>query len=270
MDLTREITSAETRFLTKLEEFFLFVFPENKLESHGLDHHRRVWLYSKELLRYQGTENLPHDELLPAKLIIAAYLHDVGMITDAGPRHGIHSRDLCEKFLRENNLRASDFTGLLDAVRNHDDKEYRTSHKNQVLHILSVADDLDALGYIGIFRYLEIYLMRGVKFEELGVLINNNVISRFNNLKKSYGDITEFMERHNPRYEIIMNFFNSYIKQTGVYTFGTGTPSGYCGVVELIYKMVSEKISLRELISESNIDSMDQVIKLYFSEFRKK
>jgi hypothetical protein len=31
-----------------------------------------------------------------------------------------------------------------------------------MLTILSVADDLDAFGYIGIYRYIEIYLERGI------------------------------------------------------------------------------------------------------------
>ena len=32
--------------------------------------------------------------------------------------------------------------------------------------ILSVADDLDAFGFTGIYRYLEIYLTRGINPED--------------------------------------------------------------------------------------------------------
>ena len=35
------------------------------------------------------------------------------------------------------------------------------SKPNELLTILSVADDLDAFGFSGIFRYSEIYLIRG-------------------------------------------------------------------------------------------------------------
>lgn len=270
MDLSREILTAEIRFLRKLEEFFLSVFPGTNLESHGLTHHQRVWSYAKELLCYPETKKLSPIELLPVKMIIASYLHDIGMSVDPSPNHGIISRNFCEKFLRENDLIFSDFTDLLDAVENHDDKEYRTSQvNNPLLQILSVADDLDAFGYIGIYRYIEIYLMRGVGYEELGENIVKNVTIRFNNLKKSFGYIPQLMESHQPRYDTIKSFFNSYNDQLSSYTFGTGTPSGYCGVAEMIGKMVSEKIKLNDLVTFTNSRVSDQTIEWYFRELEK-
>ena len=40
--------------------------------------------------------------------------------------------------------------------------------------MLSVADDLDAFGFTGIYRYSEIYLMRGINPNQLGHLIIEN------------------------------------------------------------------------------------------------
>ena len=40
---------------------------------------------------------------------------------------------------------------------------------NDLLTILSVSDDLDAFGYIGIYRYTEIYLTRGIDPEKIGI-----------------------------------------------------------------------------------------------------
>lgn len=270
MDLSREILSAETRFLRKLEEYFLFVFPEKKLESHGLNHHRRVWAYAKELMLYPGTDPLSDAEILPGKMIIAAYMHDIGMSLDAGPRHGLHSRNLCENFLRDNNLPSAGFSDLLDAIENHDDKEYLTSQvNNPLLQILSVADDLDAIGYIGIYRYLEIYLLRGVKYEVLGDHIIKNVSGRYNNLANIYGDQPGFIARHQPRFEAIIEFFNSYSSQVAGYQFGSSNPSGWCGIAELIGDSVAKGTTLQELISLATSAVSDTIIKQYFNNLRR-
>jgi HD superfamily phosphodiesterase len=270
MDPSREILTAETRFLAKLEEFFLFVFPETKLESHGLDHHRRVWAYAKELLSYPGTGTIVQKELLPHKLLIAAYLHDIGMVVDSGPKHGIHSRELCEEFLKKCKLHLLDHIDLLDAIENHDDKEYRTSQiGNPVLQILSVADDLDALSYIGIYRYIEIYLMRNVRHENLGDLILKNVTSRFKNLEKIYVDQPGYMQKHQPRYEAIKGFFNSYSKQAVGYKFGNSNPSEWCGIAELIGESVKKVSDLKELIRHATGNNYDNIIVTYFTNLRK-
>ena len=38
----------------------------------------------------------------------------------------------------------------------------RRQDRNDLLTVLSVADDLDAFGFTGIYRYSEIYLTRGI------------------------------------------------------------------------------------------------------------
>ena len=50
MNLTVSIESAELKFRQILEDFFVSVYDEKDLFSHGIDHHRRVWSYAKELL----------------------------------------------------------------------------------------------------------------------------------------------------------------------------------------------------------------------------
>jgi HD superfamily phosphodiesterase len=265
MDLSREILTAETRFLAKLEEFFLLYFPGTKLESHGLDHHRRVWTYAKELLLYPGTETSTQNDLLPHKSLLAAYLHDIGMAVDSGPKHGIHSRNLCEKFLKSCKLHLLDHTDLLDAIEKHDDKDYRTQQAdNPVLQILSVADDLDALGFTGIYRYIEIYLMRDIRYEEIGDLISKNVTVRFKNIEKVFGDQSDFMHRHQTRYEVISGFFRSYSSEAKSYKFGSCKPSGFCGVAELIGESIEKGSTVKELIQHATGNDYDNIIKQYF------
>jgi HD superfamily phosphodiesterase len=50
MNLTGTIESAERKFKQILEEFFIGAYDDRYLSSHGIDHHRRVWNYAKELL----------------------------------------------------------------------------------------------------------------------------------------------------------------------------------------------------------------------------
>jgi hypothetical protein len=270
MELSQEIISAETRFQSKLEEFFLIAFNKTRLESHGIDHHRRVWRYSKELLKLSGNDHFPADNLLPVKMIIASYLHDIGMSIETGTKHGLHSRNFCEKFLNHNDLPAGNYTDMLDAVENHDDKEYTSKQAgNTVLQMLSVADDLDAFGYTGIYRYLEIYTMRGVKFDLLGEVIIKNVTGRFRNLEKIYGDNPCFMARHQPRFATIIGFFHSYSSQAEGYQFGKDNHAGWCGVAELIAESVNKGVFLRDLINNADFNEYDNIIKQYFTNLRR-
>jgi hypothetical protein len=225
-----------------------------------------VWSYAKDLLNFPGTENISSTDLLADKMIIASYLHDTGMSVDPGPRHGIHSRQFCRDFLLKNDLDPGQFTDLLEAVGKHDDKEYRSSHENDhLLRLLSVADDLDALGYIGIYRYLEIYLMRGIGLRELGTLIGENVKTRFRNIEKLYGNHPYLMNKHKPRFGIIEAFFGRYNEQALDYTFGKGIPRGWCGVAELTQEAVENGTSLTNLIHSGLSFESDIIIKEYFT-----
>ena len=143
------IRKEEDSFLRSLEDFFTENWGETNLPSHDLDHHRRVWEYSKEIIEHSN--NISADPLFIRNLLISAYLHDIGMSEDHGIRHGIRSRVIAEKYLSSNNLQRSDFSNALDAIENHDNKDYRDSADNNlILKILSVADDLDAFGSTGI------------------------------------------------------------------------------------------------------------------------
>jgi HD superfamily phosphodiesterase len=159
MNIPAQIEEAERLYKSTLEEFLLRTISGVNLESHGIDHHRRVWAFAREIISIPGFINPAEENGFVKKLLIAAYLHDSGMVIDTGPRHGIHSRSFCEKYLTGNGERTENFIDLLDAIELHDNKDYRSKAAGSYLEvILNVADDLDALGYIGIYRYLEIYL----------------------------------------------------------------------------------------------------------------
>jgi HD superfamily phosphodiesterase len=261
MNLTGTIESAERQFRQILEEFFISVYDEKSLPSHGIVHHRRVWNNAKEILYAAFTGNQKISKDFVSSLIIACYLHDIGMSVDPGFRHGIHSRDLTVRFLSANNLNANEFTGLLDAIENHDKKDYTVERDtNDLLTILSVADDLEAFGFTGIYRYSEIYLTRKIKPQIIGEMIIENAEKRFKHFSEIFGDYTELFQKHKKRYNILIGFFTEYNKQVSSYQFDSNKQFGGCGVIELIMKMITDKTDLSDLISLNDNSQEDKVL----------
>ena len=269
MNLTRTIESAEKQYKQILEEFFISVYNEKSLLSHGIDHHRRVWNYAKEFINLIPLKNKDKISHLLSELIIACYLHDIGMSVDPGEKHGKFSREFCRLFLAKNNLPQSNYKDLLEAIENHDNKDYScNASMNELLTILSVADDLDAFGYIGIFRYSEIYLTRGIEPEKLGYLVRKNAEKRFDNFVKTFGSYSEIFQKHSKRYYILDNFFIEYNMQVSYYHFGTELPVGYCGVIEMFSQMITDKKELKELYILVEKYTEDQVIQWFFAGMR--
>ncbi|MBK8882397.1 MAG: HD domain-containing protein [Bacteroidales bacterium] len=261
MNLTENIESAELMFRQILEDFFVSVYDEKVLPSHGIDHHRRVWSYARELLYIPLKQHNSKPACLPSKLIIACYLHDSGMSVETGPRHGKHSREFCIRFLENNNLSAEEYKDVLDTVENHDRKDYPSeSDRNDLLTVLSVADDLDAFGFTGIYRYSEIYLTRNIGPDKLGDLIIANAARRFENFESIFGTGNNYVQLHRKRFEILINFFRHYNRQVTSYDFGTDEPEGYCGIVQLFMLMLKNNLTLNELFTELEIYPDDIII----------
>jgi len=245
MEIKELIDSAEIRYRKVLEEFFTTVWGETTLYSHDLGHHRRVWQYVKEiLLIYSDHEDEP-DRIEPEKLLIASYIHDLGMVSEPGFRHGTEGRDLGIRFLKTRNLSTDDFTDVLDAIEYHDDKEYKNSadEQNRILKILSAADDLDAFGYAGIYRYLEIYLARGISLMNVGHEIRKNADARFRNFGNGFRKYDAFYSKHRERYNILDSFMSDYNLQ-----IEGSAPDDYNKdlqhqIVDIISQMVKERIN---------------------------
>ena len=215
MNLTDTIESAETNFRHILEDFFISVFNEKQLPSHDLTHHRRVWNYSKKLLLLFNEQYPEKVNILPGKLIISSYLHDIGMTIEKGPRHGTHSMLLCKEFLMKNNFRLEDYSDVLETIENHDNKNYNPEGTtNTLLKLLSVADDLDAFGYTGIYRYSEIYTLRGIPVPELADLVRQNALKRFENFASEFLIFSDFVEIHRKRFKILDEFFRNLDRET--------------------------------------------------------
>lgn len=270
MKLTEIIKSVENQHKQILEEFFISVYNEQSLLSHGIDHHRRVWNYAKEFLKLFPLIDTAHISKFTSELIIACYMHDIGMSVDPGVKHGKHSRKLCVQFLNKNNLPETNYNDALEAIEHHDNKDYiSNSFMNDLLTILSVSDDLDAFGYTGIFRYSEIYLTRVIDPEKIGYLIRENAERRFDNFIKTFGSFIGIVEKHTSRYKILDNFFRKYNEQLPSYHFGTTHPSGYCGVVEIIHILMKNSLQLEDFFATPEKYSSDLLIRWFFEELEK-
>jgi len=235
MPLSDKIASSEAKFKGILEEYFLKIYDVSYLPSHGIDHHRRVWHYGKEILNHLDNQGLEFSQSFVDQLIISCFLHDSGMSVDQGFGHGAEGRKICENFLKENRFSSDVFSEALYVIENHDNKEYSfVNNPEDLITILSVADDLDAFGYIGIYRYLEIYIARKKPMMELGHLIADNCETRYQHLLRSYGFDSELVRKYTMRYETLSSFFSSYNQQVLHYIFNNQSISGYCGVAEII------------------------------------
>ncbi len=260
MDPAEIILSAENKYKQILEQYFIKIWGKTILISHGIDHHRRVWHYAKELLDDVTLNGLKISQVTPEKLLIACYLHDLGMSTDPGIRHGKLGREFCLQFLEENELSIPDNYEILDAIENHDNKEnVDSSGEDSILSLLSVADDLDAFGYIGIYRYSEIYLTRGIQPQRAGFMIRENATGRFLNFISLFGSNPELVKKHRQRYLVLDRFFSNFNKESGSYVFNDN-PAGHCGVMEIVSAMVTDNIPLETILSGREKFSKDFVI----------
>ena len=132
---------------------------------------------------------------------------------------------------------------VLNAVENHDDKTYHDTGplfgKNglNVLRALTICDDLDAFGKTGVYRYAEIYLMRSIPMEDLGLKIMANLSGRFANFIATCSWLPEIIRIHVPRHNITEDFFRNYNLQIRmIEKDGSRSDTGPVGVIKEIFR----------------------------------
>jgi HD superfamily phosphodiesterase len=195
------IDKTERQWLKKLFSFIKSLFESQHLSSHDHHHHLRVWYFAKNLLRHvhnhmQLTESAIQD------IMFACFFHDTGLTKTLDIKHGKESyRLLMENIHQFEGMRIS-YT-LREAIIHHDDKKHKRAIPNDsftVPVLVSIADDLDAYGAIGAFRYAEIYLLRNIPLHELPSRIIMNLNARFQNFQASFSRFPELVTFHEQRY----------------------------------------------------------------------
>ncbi len=210
---------AEARHLPTLSQHCKKLFTGVFLPSHDHLHHARVWSHARSLLLLLDRSGIKIPDTLPEELMIAVFFHDTGLIRTPGEQHGKESRKFCEDFFSE---QASGLpTGksldrILYAIEHHDDKSLNTSSTRirpgmfpELLSLLSASDDMDAFGIMGIYRYAEIYLLRGIHPEQLPGSVTLNVRNRFENLQNTFDELTDFIRIQERRFRQVFDFYLS-------------------------------------------------------------
>jgi len=212
MKLEELLPLVEKKWQNKLLEASSMYFKNVCLPSHDHWHHNRVWEYEKELLeKLSPTKEFTSDEI--TNLVIAAFFHDTGMCVTKDKRHGKESKRLCKEFFENNQIQVpTNFSSALEAIEHHDDKAYPEGNHDKKLSIktiLSIADDLDAFGYIGILRYAEIYLLRNIPISEISNKVISNAESRFKHFKIHFNAFQNLVIKHQKRLDILIQFYKN-------------------------------------------------------------
>jgi hypothetical protein len=265
MLIKHNIKAAEERYRQPLENFFLEKWGRTKLYSHAIDHHRRVWHYASLLL----TENEPPEACcihsFAEKLIIACYLHDLGMAIDPGFRHGRLSKNFCSQFLNVHGLKETEFADVLEAIEFHDDKDYeKSAGKSNLLTFLTVADDLDAFGYIGIYRYMEIYLLRGIPKNEICSRAMENAAKRYLHFRSVFKENPALVEKHRKRFEILNIFFKELATDGRDKILSQGKPSENLRIIEFLTYILSRNINPENIFQFNLLPENDTALNSFF------
>jgi HD superfamily phosphodiesterase len=246
------IDRAEATWLEALHAHAEKLFRDKLLPSHDQNHHIRVWNLCKSLLSEIATFNSRMDPSLVEGVLIAALFHDLGMATSTREDHGKLSRENCKQWFRDSGLDLPDrYEEILRAIEEHDRKDeqiYRSFEPGttpEILAILSVADDLEALGTIGIYRYAEIYLMRDIPLEELGTRILDNARLRFEKLAEGCRLCPRLLEEYQQQYDELAGFYRQYNLQLKKTSQTTLVRSGPLGVINYIRRHGLDKGELK-------------------------
>ena len=268
------ISTIEERWLVLLYRHCRSHFQEVFLPSHNHQHHLRVWYYAKELIHALSEHGIPFPDTLIEEIMFAIFFHDVGMSVTMGENHGKISADLFQAFMTDKETQTdANREAIYLAIRNHDRKNYdevsfevAVERKNILPAVVNISDDLDAFGYTGVYRYLEIYLLREVHPDLLAGKISENLSRRFSNLSFTMGKIARFVEKHKIRYQQAIGFFKA-LSETGY--IPDKELSGPSGVVSLVRDLViGQKNDLNEIIESQKIPKHDGYIQEFLQHYR--
>jgi len=271
--LLERINSSEQKWLKPLYKHSKSLFEKTHLPSHDAEHHLRVWLYCRGLIieLHKAGIKTTHDTI--DKAIVACFFHDAGLTLDVGEQHGFLGRKICEDFLKNNpDLRVPDLDEVLDTIEKHDDKSKKEITPasqytmKTILKLVSAADDLDALGYIGVFRYVEIYLKRGVPDNEIPKKVSTNLKNRFSNFLNTYSGLQKFSERQKIRYKETFDFFTDLDAH---FSQSSSIADSQLAVFNILKEsLVEKKLGINETIEETLRTNTKGYTLWYFSKLR--
>lgn len=202
----------EGQWLKPLLRFVEELFIGARLPSHDQLHHFRVWHFAKELLiSFKQKNKAEFSKDFIEGLMISSLLHDVGLTETLAEEHGEQSAKLAKSFLTNDLDGNRHKQEMFEAIISHDDKSYGQVDSRQtpgIYHFLTVADDLDALGVLGLIRYIEIYTHRKISTDYLQERIRMNMESRFKFIESFISFNEVLLQKHYTRYKKALNYLD--------------------------------------------------------------
>lgn len=252
-------SQAETKWLNRICHFLGSVYKNTHLPSHDISHHIRVWHNCKSLMAQSSVYIDTKPEINAEQLLIASLFHDTGLTVDNSEKHGFISAEICKEFFNQNpSLLVDNLDMILFAIEHHDDKSARVNDfKNlspalQLTRLLSTSDDLDAFGIVGVYRYIEIYSLRGNSLEEIPQKVLPNMANRFENFRKLINDDSNFAQFHTKRYHDATRFFQSLDCELSNSVKGLGEHDYFAR--SIIHNVIKKGYSIDEtIISETDM-----------------
>jgi hypothetical protein len=250
------IREAESRWYQPLYRHCEGLFSGIFLPSHDHLHHARVWSHARSLIILLDKAGARIPASLPEELLVAVFFHDAGLARTSAERHGRESRRLCEEFFSQpgagsppgSPIPGASMRRIMHAIEHHDDKsrkgadpEIRPGDAPRLLSLLSSADDMDAFGPIGIYRYAEIYLMRSVAVEQLPRKVAENVKNRFDNLQNAFALLEDFIRVQEQRYLQVYEF---YLRLSQAFAEGDENPSWEPSLIGMIRDGIRDRKNL--------------------------
>jgi HD superfamily phosphodiesterase len=212
MNIQKTIEQAEYKWLSEVYNFCRNGFSSTYLPSHDETHHFRVWHFAKALIPGYHSIIHPFTTAHIEGILLAAMLHDTGMSETLDVNHGRAGRHLAVLFLNKMPSIPELADDILDAIEKHDDKSYSSESSREkdegiILTILSLADDMDAFGAIGVFRYYEIYLLRGITVGKMAGKVLPNLDRRYDAIENRLQSWPKMLSDIEKRYRTTRGFF---------------------------------------------------------------
>jgi len=240
-DILKKISDAESKWLEKLMLFLKDLFKDTFLPSHDQTHHLRVWKSAKEILLEIAELQIPLSYEFVEAVLLATLFHDTGIVETRGIEHGPKGKKFYLKYIAANcKKEPAMHAKIARAIEMHDQKAenlfvpFHWDNPPDLLTVVSIADDMDALGIIGIYRYAEIYQHRSVPLKSLGIVLLENVSVRYNNFSKASTLIPSLLKKAKPKYQEIISFYDNYNQQLLTETDPLMVYSGHIGIINYI------------------------------------
>ncbi len=274
-NIDKIIRKTETIWLEPLMIACTQQFANTHLPSHNQTHHKRVWEYAKDLIIKTSQNGMIISENDIERLIIAVFIHDQGMSETSSKDHGKISRKMCKAFINKCNIPKPDFfEQVLDAIENHDNKEYlkpiSIADEFNIQVFINTADDLDAFGTIGAYRYTEIYLLRQIAVKAIPEAVLTNMERRYKHFSENFAHFPQLVTAHYQRYITSRNFFKDLNFQIGRIEYSPQTLLGPIGVVNYIKnEILDKKRSPNEVCLDKTLSNTDFYCQHFFHRLHK-